>query len=602
MTTSPDSNPSSLDIVLVLARARAAAGGAACDRVRTLRIDGTISVGGLSGPSTQRIDRMTRRALREFTLGPASYATGFDGARAWRRSPNGDVTLQDAEAGLRVAVTQAWLDACGWWSTTSDGARLDSLGIREADGQSFDVVQAAPAGGEPMQLWFDRATHLLARVQQAAMGRETVTRFDDHRDVDGVRLPFRSSMGNGDARFDRVVVVDRIAVNEPLSAQALDMPAGIVDDLRFVDGRERAAVDVAVIQNTVVVPVAIGGHALRFVLDSGGVTLVTAATAARLGLEVEGRLEVGGAGGRSVPAGFARVPQLVVGDAVILERPLLHVLAMPEASDVLGVQVDGILGAELFRRLAVRIDYERQRLELLPATAEPQPDWGERLPLTFFAHIPCVVATLDDAPAQFWLDTGNSGAVLLHATSGAMPPQGSTAVTTIGWGVGGAIRGRLARGRRLRLGSVSLAAPALRVLEDGAHALATPGLAGNIGGAVLSRFAVTFDYARNAVWLAPNAHVDAPFQVDRSGLRIHAHADGFEVMAVLAGGPAEAAGLRVGDVVAAVGGTPAKAIPLHAQRRAWQASAPGTRVAVRVTRAGVAIDTGFTLRDLVPAD
>lgn len=599
MSPHDESNGSSPEAVLALARA--AAGGTACERVRTLRIAGTISAGGLSGPSDQRIDMATGRSTRSFTLGPASYASGFDGARAWRRGPNGDVTLQDSEAGLRAAVTQAWLDARGWWSPARGSAHLESLGARLDDGHAFDVVQALPAGGDAVQLWFERETHRLARVVQVVMGRETVTRFDDHRAVDGVWLPYRTSTGNGDARFDRVVVADRIVANEPLHDAEVDAPAGVFDDVAFVDGGDQASIDVAVVQNTIVVPVRVDGHALRFILDSGGVTLLTAETAARLGLHTEGRLEAGGAGGQSVTAGFARVQRLAIGDAVVLERQLLHVLAMPDASGVLGMPVDGILGADLFRRLVVRIDYERQRLGLLRPPVEAGPDRGERLPLTFFAHIPCVTAQLDGQAGQFWLDTGNSGAVLLHAQPGTAPPPGASAVTTVGWGVGGAIRGRLARGRRLVLGGIELAAPALRVLEDGDRALSTPGLAGNIGGAVLCRFTVTFDYARNAVWLAPNARLGEPFDVDRSGLRIHACAGGFEIVAVMAGSPADVAGLRVGDVIAAVDGTPAAGIALHAQRRAWQQAAPGMRIAVRVHREGDTFDAGFVLRDLIPA-
>jgi C-terminal processing protease CtpA/Prc len=131
--------------------------------------------------------------------------------------------------------------------------------------------------------------------------------------------------------------------------------------------------------------------------------------------------------------------------------------------------------------------------------------------------------------------------------------------------------------------------------------LSTPGLAGNIGGAVLRRFVVTFDYARNAVWLAPNARLAAPFDVDRSGLRIHANDGGFDVVAVMAGSPADEAGLRVGDRIVAVDGTSTAAIALHAQRRAWQASPAGTRVGVRVTREAAAFDASLVLRDLIPA-
>jgi hypothetical protein len=592
--------PAVLPPDVVLARARAAAGGEACGRVRTLRIEGRIAAGGLSGPFEQRIDLAIRRSARTFTLGPARYAAGFDGARAWSRGPNGDVTLQDSEAGLRAAVTQAWLDARGWWSPTHGPAHAESLGVLLADERAHDVLRVTPEGGDPMQLWFDGATHLLARVVQSVHGRDSITRFDDHRDVDGVRLPFRSAAGSGDARFDRVVVADRIVLNETIAAAELEAPAAVVDDVAFVDGGVRATLAIEVIQNTIVVPVNVDGHALRFILDSGGVTLLLAETVARLGLRSEGRLEAAGAGGRSVSAGFVRVQRLVIGEAVVLANQLVHELAMPGASDVLGVRVDGLLGADLFRRLVLRIDYERQSLTLLRPQVEPEAGWGERLALTFFAHIPCVDAVLDGQPGQFWLDTGNSGAVLLHARPGGMQPALVSAVTTVGWGVGGAIRGRLARGTRLVLGHTEIDAPALRVLDGGEGALSTPGLAGNLGGAILSRFVVTFDYARNAVWLAPNGRFGAPFPLDRSGLRIHAHAGGFVVVAVMAGSPADEAGLRVGDVIVAVAGVAAEGIPLHAQRRAWQESAEGTPVRVRVERAGALVEARFVLRDLVP--
>ena len=587
----------------VMNQARHAAGGAACGDLRSLRIEGQVNAGGLSGSFDQHVDVERRRSVRTFVLGPAGYTSGFDGVGSWRRGPNGDLTVQDTEAGLRSALTQAWLDARAWCSPTHDATQVDSLGIRLADGREHDVVSVLPVGGNPAQLWFDRATHLLAlAVQQDMLGRELVTRFDDYRAVDGVQLPFRMRTGSGDVRFDRVVTADRIFLNEPIAEADFKAPSGGVGQVEFVAGDESATIGVAVIQNTIVVPVSIDGHSLSFVLDSGGTTLLTAATAARLGLRSEGQFEASGMSGNTVSVGFVRARQLIIGSAVVLSDQLLHVLPMPGASDVLGAPVDGILGAEVFRRLVLRIDYELEAITLLRQPAKPEPDWGERLPLTFLAHIPCVDGVLDGQAKKFLLDTGNSGAVLLHARPDAAPRDGASAATTIGWGVGGAIAGRLARGRCLKLGGVEIEAPALRMLEDDNRSMLGSGVAGNVGGAVLSRFLVTFDYAASAVWLAPNTRLGAPFHVDRSGVRIHANNDGFEVVAVMAGSPADNAGLRVGDVLVTVDGVPARAIALHAQRRAWQETPVGTRVAVRVNRSGTLFDAEVVLRNLIPGD
>jgi len=583
----------------ILARARAATGGDAWAGVCTLSMEGTQEAGGLSGPFDQRIDVKTGRSVQSFALGPARYASGYDGERGWSRSPNGEVAVQDSEAGRRLAVTQAWLGAHGGWFPARWPAHGETMGPRVANGAEHDVIRMRPEGGEAVELWFDRAAGLLRRVVQAIQGRDIVTSFDDYRPVDALLLPWRIAIGSGDARFDRVKTVGRVVLDEPIPAADFAPPTQQIDDLRFTAGGTGATVPVDVIQNTIVVPVTVDGHALRFILDTGGVNLLTSETVARLGLRSEGRLEAGGVGGQSVSVGFVRVDSLVIGGAVVLERQLLRELSIPGASDVLGVPVDGILGAEVLRRLVVRIDYAGQALTFTRPEECAAPMAGERLALRFFTHVPCVAATLDGEPGQFWLDTGNSGAVLLHAAEAGLAHRPTSAPTTIGWGAGGPVIGRLARARSLVLGGVEIAAPALRVLEDRARALVTPGLAGNIGGAILSRFDVTFDYSRQAVWLAPTAALAAPFHVDRSGLRIHANGGRFEVVAVMAGSPADEAGLRVADLVVAVDGVDARGIALPEQRRAWRESPVGTAVALRVERDGVAFDAGLVLRDLI---
>jgi S1-C subfamily serine protease len=81
---------------------------------------------------------------------------------------------------------------------------------------------------------------------------------------------------------------------------------------------------------------------------------------------------------------------------------------------------------------------------------------------------------------------------------------------------------------------------------------------GNIGMPILSRFDLTTDYARNRILLKPRPDaVGAPFPKDRSGALARL-ADGVLTLAVVApGSPAEAAGLKVGQKIAAVNGRPA---------------------------------------------
>jgi hypothetical protein len=590
----------------ILERALAASGGAAWHAVRGLEITGQLRVGGLSGPYRQAIALASGRFAMWFSLGAHAFAGGFDGVRGWQRSPNGEVLVQDADAALRAAATDAWLNARGWWFAQRWPAQMEALERIVEDGVAHDVVRCLPAGGQGVDLWFDARSHRLARVVQEVLGQRSVKRFDDYREVHGLWLPFRTTSGSGEPRFDRVNEVSTIAVDIEWPEATFQAPEQQVDDVVFADGGRSARFAVDIANHHVFVAVELDGHPLRFVLDTGGVNLVTAETAARLGLRSEGELEGRGPGGSSVAVGFLRVERLVIAGAVTLERQLLRVLPMPGFDEVEGVPFDGILGVELFKRLVVQVDYARSTLALTDPAVFEAPAAAQSLPLTFFGHFPSVDGELDGVPGQFWLDTGNRAGLVVtgpFAQANALATRYPTSgVTTIGWGVGGGVEGRLARAGRLALGCVAIDGPLLRLpAEDSGGAMATRHVAGNVGGEILSRFEVKFDYARQRVLLAPNDAHGTPFVADRSGLWINRRSGEVVVKAVMAGGPSDVAGVRVDDVITQVDDTPASTLPLDALRRRLRELPAGRIVTLRVAREDVFFDAALCLADLVPA-
>jgi membrane-associated protease RseP (regulator of RpoE activity) len=124
-------------------------------------------------------------------------------------------------------------------------------------------------------------------------------------------------------------------------------------------------------------------------------------------------------------------------------------------------------------------------------------------------------------------------------------------------------------------------------------------LAGNVGGGVLERFTVTFDYPRRVMILEPNGReADPP---DRSGMWLNAFDRAFRVEAVTPGGPAADAGLAVGDRVLAVDGRPVSELRLPDLRDRLR-GAPGTVLRLDVQSAAaparpVALTLGLTLGD-----
>jgi membrane-associated protease RseP (regulator of RpoE activity) len=169
-----------------------------------------------------------------------------------------------------------------------------------------------------------------------------------------------------------------------------------------------------------------------------------------------------------------------------------------------------------------------------------------------------------------------------------------------GWGIGGPSRSFVTRGGELKLGDVTIDHPLTMMSLDTGGSAAAEAFPNNVGGGVLKRFVVTLDYDHYVMYLKPVAPPVADLDTfDRSGIWINGDADGFKIVEVSKGTPAEAAGLKAGDIIVTVDGKPASAIALYDLRQRLRNDAPGT--VVKFSLKGRAKDVAVTLRDLVQA-
>ena len=112
--------------------------------------------------------------------------------------------------------------------------------------------------------------------------------------------------------------------------------------------------------NSILVPVRVNGHVMRFILDSGAsISAITPAAARKLGIKPYGMTPV-----NEVPTPIARLDRLAVGAA---EHYSLRVAVVaPPAAQRMGVVYDGILGLDVLGRYDVVVDLVDKRLGLLP--------------------------------------------------------------------------------------------------------------------------------------------------------------------------------------------------------------------------------------------
>ena len=81
------------------------------------------------------------------------------------------------------------------------------------------------------------------------------------------------------------------------------------------------------------------------------------------------------------------------------------------------------------------------------------------------------------------------------------------------------------------------------VSTDKGGAGAVESFPSNVGGGVLKRFVVTFDYDNSTMYLKPiKGHVEDLDTFDKSGMWINAVPEGFKVIEITKGGPARSGG------------------------------------------------------------
>jgi membrane-associated protease RseP (regulator of RpoE activity) len=159
------------------------------------------------------------------------------------------------------------------------------------------------------------------------------------------------------------------------------------------------------------------------------------------------------------------------------------------------------------------------------------------------------------------------------------------------------MRNRIGRAEWFALGEVTFDRPLAVVPDATAGQFSAPGTLGNIGGPILSRCRVTFDYGRRRVGFERGDDFARPFEADMSGLGATRSPAGLAVRAVNPGTPAAEAGLRVGDVVTRLDGRPVAELDGAALRKLLQRE--GYALRVEYQRGGATRSATLRLRRLL---
>jgi len=519
-----------------------ATGGSAWQRYEECDSEGTATVAGKTGSLHYAEDLRTGANVSQVEI-PAldeKQADGDGPMQSWHEDANGDIQLSNLDS--PDSIDDRYLTSRAYWRPEFGGAVVTVLAPQGEGSTTWDRLRFQVPGGSGFILWINRQTGLLDRVEG-----KTPKELSDYRPVNGVLMPFKERKPAGSEKL--TVAWTRRTPREYLDAAAFAIP--FRKDYQMPPSGE---VSVSPEGGLIFQATVDGKGPFKALFDTGSVNILSTNLARKLGLKPDAKgLEFGTSSPANVQAHKTHVDTLQIGDLLVRDQTF-YVIDMPEGDSAPTLAV----GYELLRRLAVRIDYEHERLTFYDGPRFHYSGRGTAVPLRFQGdgNALLVQASIGDASGWFQLDSGNESGTMIFTdftvNNNLLQVLVPHFLAYNGRGLAGpSPRAYLARVNTMRIGDVQVPSVIGRFSTDPSD---KRDFAGNIGQDILRNFTEVFDCMRGHVYFEPTVASARPEVFNRAGFIFDSFGHGLQVMTVLPESPGASAGVEDGDVITAING------------------------------------------------
>jgi hypothetical protein len=316
-------------------------------------------------------------------------------------------------------------------------------------------------------------------------------------------------------------------------------------------------------------------------------------------------------------------------------------------SQRMGTQIDGILGASLFRDYKISVNYNSEYIRIEPSNDKAQTCRRcSVLPIRFRNGKPLVNASITQEngaiiAGDFLIDSGSSDALWLFDQNEKINKPDSFFPDFLGIGINGEVFGDRSKIKSFRIGGFNLKEVKAAFPDSlGTYKVSVDSnRIGSIGGELLKRFKVTFDYPNGEIVLKKSSKTYDRFYYNLSGIELQykgeslvrekvsdfRSSDSFnndnapqnngtkiyltqlyrlrfrpviEIAYLRSGSPAALVGLQQGDIITVVNGKRVGDISLQEIIQEFQKK-PGAKIKLGVMRAGTKFNYRFVLKSLL---
>jgi len=288
------------------------------------------------------------------------------------------------------------------------------------------------------------------------------------------------------------------------------------------------------VNNIMVIPVSVNGKKLSFLLDTGVSSTIILNVKIKDSLKLKNvkKIRIQGLGeGDYVDALRSTSNHIQIGNSIINRSHKIYLILGKgfNLSNRMGIQIDGIIGGDLFRDFVVKINYSAKIIKFY------KPDKYvyrkcrrcETLPLSFLYSKPYLVAQTVMADStkvntNLLIDSGGSDALWLFEDNNIAIPK-KNFIDYLGQGLNGNIYGKRSRVKSLNLGRFKLKDITVSFPDTTSLSLSMrhKDRHGSIGASTLKRFNVIIDYPHRKITLKKNTRFyNEPFKYNMSGLEV----------------------------------------------------------------------------------
>jgi predicted aspartyl protease len=448
----------------------------------------------VSSDATTTIEHDYRRGKDfryTFDTGPFHSERGVNGGQLWHMNDNGQLIVDQPDPGKATREET---------TTTVEAIHTPVEGY---------VIATLNAQGHGQKEYVDGTTWRVMRREQLTTNGTIVTTLDDVHADHGRTFAHHLHVENGYAKTTsdlRVIdyAPDDVAVNEV----AIPKPRRTL--VSFPNGAGPVELPARFGRSHIYVRINIGGRGLDFVLDSGagGIT-IDSDVARELGLKEYGKHSAVTA--RRYTTARTIVPEMRVGSLVMRDVAIQEV---PHGWNTEpGVKEVGLLGFDFLAELGVTVDYEHQRVTVVPGSDYVPP----ADPATILLDVrvgggqPRASVAVNGAIGErFIIDTGGAGTFLIFDYFARRHPEamrdrgggGDQRQRTSLNGIGGTFAVEAYQIESLKLASVNFTDFVGYRVKGSSYAQNDDGI---VGVEFLRLFTLGFDYGNSRLYLVPNS-------------------------------------------------------------------------------------------------